>query len=200
MMSFIRRTAVPLALVVALLIGAGPAQAQSMYADFRAREVGDVITIILAEQTSAQRSTGYENNSSSSLGGSSGVESPDLNSTFGVNASFNKASENTNETVQSDMLEGTITARIVEVDEYGNLRVEGERHLNVNGVTHLMRVSGMVRPVDISTSNTLLSHQIANAEVEYRRDGFTRKFIKPGFMAKAGAVVALGAAIFFGMQ
>lgn len=200
MRSTVRRLTIPLALVAALLLGTVPAHAQSLYADFRARAVGDVITIILAEQTSAQRSTGYENNSSSSLGGGSNVDSPDINSTFGVNASFSKASENSNETMQSDLLEGTITARIVDVDEYGNLMIEGERHLNVNGVTHLMRVSGMVRPTDISSSNTLLSHQIANADVEYRRDGFTRRFIKPGFMAKAGAVVALGAAVFFGMQ
>lgn len=195
-----RRFVVPFSLALALVLSAVPAQAQSMYADFRARAVGDVITVILAEQTSAQRATGYENSSSSSIGGDSGINSPDINSTFGMNASFNKESENTNETVQSDLLEGTITATITEVDQYGNLMIEGERHLNVNGVTHLMRVSGMVRPVDISSSNTLLSHQIANADVEYRRDGFTRRFIKPGFLAKAGAVVALGAAVFFGMQ
>jgi flagellar L-ring protein precursor FlgH len=159
-----------------------------------------MLTIILAEQTSAQRASGYENSSNSRLGGSSGINSPDINSTFGVNAQFNKSSENSNETVQSDMLQGQLTARVVEVDDTGNLVVEGERRIEVNGVTHLMRVRGFVRPFDVRSDNTLFSYQIANAEIEYRRAGFTRRFIKPGFMAKAGAVVALGAAIFFGMQ
>ncbi len=183
-----------------LLVAAGPARAQSLYADPRAQQAGDMLTIILAEQTSAQRSSGYENSSNSSLGGSSGINSPDVNSTFGVNAQFNKASENSNETVQSEMLQGRLTARIVDVNDAGNLIVEGERRVEVNGVTHLMRVRGLVRPFDVRNDNTLFSYQIANAEIEYRRAGFTRRFIKPGFMAKAGAVVALGAAIFFGMQ
>lgn len=186
--------------LVTLMMVAAPVRAQSLYADPRAQGVGDMLTIILAEQTSAQRASGYENSSNSSLGGSSGVNSPDINSTFGVNAQFNKASENSNETVQSDMLQGQLTARVVEVDDTGNLVVEGERRIEVNGVTHLMRVRGFVRPFDVRSDNTLFSYQIANAEIEYRRAGFTRRFIKPGFMAKAGAVVALGAAIFFGMQ
>jgi flagellar L-ring protein precursor FlgH len=186
--------------LVALLMASAPVRAQSLYADPRAQQTGDMLTIILAEQTSAQRASGYENSSNSRLGGSSGINSPDINSTFGVNAQFNKSSENSNETVQSDMLQGQLTARVVEVDDTGNLVVEGERRIEVNGVTHLMRVRGFVRPFDVRSDNTLFSYQIANAEIEYRRAGFTRRFIKPGFMAKAGAVVALGAAIFFGMQ
>lgn len=186
--------------LIALLLLVAPARSQSMFADPRARQAGDVITIILAEETSAQRATDYQNSSNSRLGGSSSVNSPDVNSTFGVDAQFNKSSENSNETMQSDLLQGRLTARVVDVDESGNLVVQGERRLEVNGVTHLMRVEGLVRPIDVRSDNTLLSYQIANAEVEYRRAGFTRRFIKPGFMAKAGAVVALGAAIFFGLQ
>lgn len=192
-----------LAIALALLgafAATRPARAQSLYADPRARQSGDIITIILAEETSAQRESEYANNSSSQLGGSSNIDSPDLSSTFGVDAQFSKSSENTNETVQSDLLQGRITAQVVEVDENGNLVVQGERHLNINGVTHLMKVQGTVRPFDVRSDNTLFSYQIANAEVEYRRAGFTRRFLTPGFMAKAGAVVALGAAIFFGTQ
>lgn len=186
--------------LIVVLLTTTPIRAQSLYADPRARQAGDVLTIILAEETSAQRATDYQNSSNSQLGGSSSINSPDINSTFGVNTQFNKSSENSNETMQSDMLQGRLTARVIDVDESGNLIIEGERRIEVNGVTHLMRVKGLVRPFDVQSDNTLLSYQIANAEVEYRRAGFTRRFIKPGFMAKAGAVLALGAAIFFGVQ
>jgi flagellar L-ring protein precursor FlgH len=102
--------------------------------------------------------------------------------------------------VQSDLLQGTLTVSVAEVDDAGNLVIEGERRLNVNGVTHFMRVTGTVRPFDIRTDNTLFSYQIANADIEYRRDGLIQRYAGPGFFAKAGAVVVLGAAIFFGAQ
>lgn len=182
------------------LLTSPPALAQSMYADPRARSVGDVITIVLAEETSAQRASSYANNSNASSGGSAGVNSPSVNGTFGLDTEFNNRSSNENETVQSDLLKGTLTARVTDTDEAGNLIVEGERRLNVNGVTHLMQVSGTVRPLDVRSDNTLFSYEIADAEVEYRRDGAIRRYTKPGFLAKAGMVAALGAAIFFGTQ
>ncbi len=183
-----------------LLLAASPARAQSMYADPLARQAGDVITIILAEETSARRSSSYANRSSARSGGGAGIDSPSIAGTFGLDAEFSNQSDNENKTLQSDLLTGTITARVTDTDEAGNLIVEGERRLNVNGVTHLMRITGTVRPFDVRSDNTLYSYEIADAEVEYRRAGFTRRYTKPGFLAKVGMVAALGAAIFFGAQ
>jgi len=190
-------------LAVFALVGgllAPPAAAQSLYADARARQPGDVLTVLLSESTSAQRESASQNRSNSSLGGSGTADGPSIAGTFGLDAEFSNASESANETVQSDLLQGTLTVRVAEVDDAGNLVIEGERRLNVNGVTHFMRVTGTVRPFDIRTDNTLFSYQIANADIEYRRDGLIQRYAGPGFFAKAGAVVVLGAAIFFGAQ
>lgn len=194
------RSSVLLFAVGALLLAYGPARAQSMYADPRATAVGEVITIILAEETSAQRSSSYANSANARSGGSAGLDAPTLSGTFGMDAEFKNQSDSENETMQSDLLQGTITARVTDTDDAGNLLVEGERRLNVNGVTHLMRVTGTVRPLDVRSDNTLFSYEIADAEVEYRRDGTIRRYTKPGFMAKAGMVAALGAAVFFGTR
>jgi flagellar L-ring protein precursor FlgH len=191
------------ALAVFALAGwllAPPAAAQSLYADARARQPGDVLTVLLSESTSAQRESSSQNQSNSSLGGSGTADGPSIAGTFGLDAEFSNASESANETVQSDLLQGTLTVSVAEVDDAGNLVIEGERRLNVNGVTHFMRVTGTVRPFDIRTDNTLFSYQIANADIEYRRDGLIQRYAGPGFFAKAGAVVVLGAAIFFGAQ
>lgn len=175
--------------------------AQSLYADPKANRAGDVVTIILAERTSAQRESGFQNQSSAGMGGASAVEGgQDLSGQFAVDASFNKSARNRNETMQRDLLQGTITAVVTAQDSVGNLVLRGERKLNVNGVTHLMRVSGRVRPFDVRADNTVLSYQIADAYIEYRRAGLGRRFIKPGFLAKVGAVAALGAAVFFATQ
>ena len=173
--------------------------APSLYADPKAHQPGDMITIVLAERTAAQRESEYDNRSASGLGGSgsiSGAES--LSGTFALDASFNQSNSHRNETVQSDLLQGTVTATVVGVDSTGNLIIQGERKLNVNGVTHLMRVSGMVRPFDIRNNNTILSYQIANAFIEYRQDGFARKILKPGTFAKIGGLAVLVGALVFG--
>ena len=112
---------------------------------------------------------------------------------------FNNATNSRNQTVQSDLLQGTVTATVVGVDSTGNLRIEGERKLNVNGVTHLMKVSGRVRPFDIRSNNTILSYQIADAFIEYRRDGkFRKKLIRPGTFVKIGGLAVLVGALIFG--
>jgi len=199
--SFPRSAITPSLLVLAaVLLLPATTHAQSLYADARARQAGDVITILLSESTSAQRESSYQDRSNSQTGGSAGVNSPSVTGTFGLDAQFNQEAENSNETIQSDLLQGTLTVQVTDVNDAGNLVVEGERRLNVNGVTHFMRVTGTVRPFDIQSDNTLFSYQIANANIEYRQTGLVRRYTSPGFLTRVGAVAVLGAAIFFGTQ
>ncbi len=174
-------------------------RAPSLYADPKAHQPGDMITIVLAERTAAQRESEYDNSASSSIGGSATTDGGSLSGQFALDASFNNATSHRNQTVQSDLLQGTVTATVVGVDSTGNLMIKGERKLNVNGVTHLMKVSGRVRPFDIRNNNTILSYQIADAFIEYRRDGkFRKKLIKPGTFAKIGGLAVLVGALIFG--
>jgi flagellar L-ring protein FlgH len=52
------------------------------------------------------------------------------------------------------------------VEPDGTLRIAGEQTLRVNGELQKIRVSGLVRPEDISAENTVWSHRIANADLE----------------------------------
>ncbi|MEZ4701570.1 MAG: flagellar basal body L-ring protein FlgH, partial [Rhodothermales bacterium] len=118
---------------------------RSMFADVKAYRVGDAITIQLAERTAAQRESQWERSSRSRLDSQSGLDGGTaLNGQFGLNATFQNDAERRNGSVQSDLLRGNMTAIIVAVDSLsGNLVVQGERSLNVNGETHLMEVRGM---------------------------------------------------------
>lgn len=178
-----------------------PAYGQvSMFADPKARSVGDILTIILAERTNAQRESGWENRSNARLSGSGSVEADDdLKDTFGFDAGINKEGLNRNESVQSDLLHGTMTVMVVGVDSTGNLAVQGERKLSVNGEAHVMKVSGLVRPFDIRYDNSILSYQIANANIEYRRAGFGRKWFKPGTLVRWGVYAILGAGAYYAL-
>lgn len=175
---------------------------QSLYADPVARGAGDVLTIIINEQTSAQRESAYEGNSSSSLSGNgSGTFSETISGSFSAGTQVSTETENSNESVQSDMLNGTFTARVTGVDEAGNLQIQGERRLTIDGVTHIMEVTGVVRPSDVRQDNTVLSTQIANAEIKYGEKGFRHRGIfSKGLLLKVGGVVATGVGIFLGLR
>ena len=176
---------------------------QSLFSDIRAFRVGDAITITLAERTAAQRESGWERRTNSGLSGGASLDGgPSLSGSFGVNATFNNQSSNQNESVQRDLLQGNMTALVVAIDSLsGNLVVEGERNLNVNGDNHIMSVRGVVRPFDIMSNNSVLSFKLANANIVYRRDDKIRSAIKrPGALAGGAALLLIGAAIVFGSE
>lgn len=185
---------------ILFLVMSMPVMAQtSLYSDPRANGEGDVLTIVLAERTSAARQSDWDNRSGSGFGGSANV-SNGVTGSFALDANFNKEALNRNQSSQRDLLTGTFTARVVERDAGGNLVIAGERRLNVNGETHLLRVSGLVRPFDVRYDNSVLSYQIANADIEYRHAGAHRRFVRPGFLARVGAVAVLGAALVYAAQ
>lgn len=188
-----------LALLILLGLVAAPVLAQptvpSLYADVRARAVGDPVTIILAERTNAQRRSGHEERSDAGFGGAAGTNADNR---FALDANFSSQAQARNQSMQSDLLTGTVTALVTEVLPGGVLRVEGERRLNVNGGTHYLRIEGLVRPADIRRDNAVFSYQIANAEVVYRQDGLANRFFRPGTLVKAGAAVLLVVAAVLG--
>ncbi|WP_420456812.1 flagellar basal body L-ring protein FlgH [Rubrivirga sp.] len=189
-----------------LLLVAGPAAAQapapppepaprqplSLYSSLRAYQAGDLLTVVLAERTSARRASESSAESSAQVGGAG---SSSLGGFFGLDATAGGRRDADSRTVQSDLLAGTITARVVAVDPAGNLSIEGERRLNVDGDVHLMTVRGLVRPADVTTANTVLSYQIAGADVVYRQEGGGPKFLRGRFLTLVGTVAVVVGAV-----
>lgn len=194
------RTAIPmLTCTLALLLSTAPsllAQAQgSLYGDPKARQAGDVVTVILAEETTAERSSRWEQSSSSDQGVSLNGNGEDVSAAFGADASVSSDSEARNGSIQSDMLRGTFTAEVTDVGPTGNLIISGERRLTLDGETHLMSVDGTVRPHDIRYDNTILSYQIANAEIVYSDGGRKSRWFSPAIFTRTGAVLGVLGAI-----
>ena len=171
-----------------------PRRPVSLYADVRAYNAGDLLTVILEERTSARRLSQSSADASARVAGSGTASLGDF---FGFDAAAGGSRESDSRTVQSDLLTGTITARVVGVDAAGTLAIEGERRLNVDGAVHLMRVRGTVRAADVTTANTVYSHQIAGADVEYRQEGGS-KFLRGRFLAVVGTAAVVLAAVLLG--
>ena len=144
-----------------------------LFEDQRARNVGDILTISLVEQTSGSRKTSGGSTSASSANSSTpsitrGAAS--LLSPFNVNGSSKNSSANTGVGDASESLTGTITATVIEVLENGNLLVSGEKQIALNQSDEFIRFSGVVNPVTIS-NNVVLSTQVADVHLEFKNAG-----------------------------
>ncbi len=177
-------------------------QAQiSLYQDVKANKVGDVITVILRESTSGSSTSDSKlsTNTGGSAGGSVAGNFLPFQPTFGSDAQVNFDSDQKNLSNQRQLLQGFISVQIKDVTPGGDLIVEGNRLTEVNGETHEMMLTGIVRPNDVNSDNQVLSYRIANANISYlKRGGLSSKTKDRGLLKKAALGVlsaGLGAAI-----
>jgi flagellar L-ring protein FlgH len=162
------------------------AQLADLAMDVRAHRVNDLVTILVAEQASAL-STGtvktsrasQVNSSISAAAGLTRVAGPWAN-LAGVNTSSSLDGQGT--TSRQTTLSTTMSARVVGVMPNGYLVIEGAKTVTVNSETQLITVRGVIRPVDIDTTNTVQSDRIAQLEVMVNGKGVVGDAIKRPFI------------------
>ena len=159
--------------------------APSMYADRIAHRVGDVVTVRIIENTtaSAVANTKTKSEYDAELGGS-GSGSLDFIPIFSGTGSTKSEHKGDGRTTRQGYLSGTVTAKVVEVFPNGNLRIEGEKSLIINGERQLTILTGVVRPEDISPDNSIASSMIADAEITFKGKGVLANTERPGFFAR----------------
>ena len=159
--------------------------APSMFADHRAHQVGDVITVEIVEnataQASARTATKSENKNKMDGGGTGGLDFIPL---FGVDANQKSEQKGDGTTSRQGALRATLTAKVVEVLTNGNLKIEGQRTVNINGEKQLTILTGIVRPEDVSSENTVPSYLIAEAKISYYGKGMVQDAQEPGFFSR----------------
>lgn len=162
----------------------------TLYSDDKARNVGDIITIELEEQTQASKSSettltkDTENELLEPILGTSRLRGIAENA--GIANSISHTNEFTGEAEadQSNSLSGTITAVVAERLPNGLLRVQGEKWLNLSQGEEFVRVSGLVRQQDISATNTVSSLRLADSRIAYGATGEFADTNKPGWLAR----------------
>ncbi|BBI98762.1 flagellar L-ring protein [Ferrigenium kumadai] len=145
-----------------------------LFEDYRARNVGDTITINIVEKTSANDKSSASANHSSTLAATTpsitrNAATPKLLLT-GMTLSGStggKYADNGASTGAVDFT-GTITVTVIEVLSNGNLLVSGEKQVAVNTNNEYIRFSGVVNPTTIAAGNTVQSTQVADAHLEYK--------------------------------
>ena len=184
-----------LAVVAAFVAVPGVAAAQNPYgrsgaavsiiSDLRARNVGDILTITVQESHSVKNEEKVERRNDTSL--SARLESYALSDkTFQSNTlpkidirketDFNgEAKQNSGSDVRA-----SIAVVVVDVQPNGNLVVAGTRSVTVNDETRTLRVSGLVRPLDVTNNNTVGSAQVADARISITGEGGNTRQVTRG--------------------
>ncbi len=167
-----------------------------LFSDRKAMNVNDIVTVVIDESTisssTGKKSIKESDNANFGIG---------ANGAVGGNIQYggtNKLLQNTADTINSvtslgfksggssefsgagsntrnESFTTTISARIIKVLNNGNYYIEGGRELLIDGEKQMIRVSGVIRPYDISQGNTIDSKYIADARVYYETEGDIKK-------------------------
>ena len=158
----------------------------SLYSDHKARDIGDVITIMIIEFSEAdnQSAPAVSKSDEISISTDDGLGAlsflPDLS--FG--ASTSNAFSGEGSTTRRGSLRGKMTATIKEIMPNGYFRVEGKRVIEINQDKQEMKLTGIVRPRDIRADNTVLSYNIAEANIKYSGKGTLHNAQRIGFVRR----------------
>lgn len=177
-------------LVLWLCVGAATqcAQAQqSLYNDLRAHKVGDVITVVLAENISGKSTVSASTDSKTKGHAKSGIGSNFLpiSPEFEAGASMIYNSDESARAKQSQLLHGTLSVRIKDIEDNGSFFIAGKRSMEINGERYNLTLKGYIRPADITPGNRVLSYRIADAKITYlKQNSLDSHLHKPGLGRK----------------
>lgn len=159
---------------------------QSLYSDIKAHEVGDVLTVLIVEQSraSSQVETKTEKSTEIDASGGPGLGSLNFIPMFGVKAENSNKFDGKGENLRSGSIRAKISVIVVEVRSNGDLVIEGHRIIGINGDEESIYVSGVVRTKDITSDNTIESYLIADAEISYTGKGSATTASRPGFFTR----------------
>lgn len=167
----------------------------NLFSDNRARGIGDIVTVKISESTDI---SGKENSKvDSSNGHTISVDTSTFLSkikdisgyipNLAANTSHNFSGKGEYGSNRNINLE--LTAVVTEILANGNLIIEGNRDVNINGEKYNIKLSGIVRPIDISIDNEIQSTAIANANITLEGKGFLTRAGKRGWWNRIREVV-----------
>lgn len=157
------------------------ASSDGIYADFKARRQGDLLTVAIFEKASASKqastSTGRDSSASAGLADIFGLEkyigktSSIIDPSQLLNTEYKNDFKGSGATTRKEDLVATLTVRVEDVLPNGNLRIAGSKTVTVNREDQLVNLTGEIRPADISSGNIIDSKFILDARIAYTGEG-----------------------------
>jgi flagellar L-ring protein precursor FlgH len=167
----------------------------SLVTDLKARGVGDIVTVAIFEKASASKnattSTGRDSTMSAGISRLFGLEENigNINSAIDpsalVSAKYKNEFTGSGSTSRKEDLVATLTTYVTDMLPNGNMRIEGSKTVTVNNEDQIIRLTGFVRPADISGRNVIDSMHILDARIVYTGKGVISDKQKQGWLVRA---------------
>lgn len=171
--------------------------AQSLYdqdtyrplvAEAKAYRVGDVLTVVVQEAASASAAA---DSSAQRRSGLAAQLSTHRNGPYSANVSATTDSDGGGRTQRSGRLLATLSVKVTGLTASGDLMVEGQQLLLLNGERQLISLSGVVRPRDVGENNVVSSSRLADARIEFDGEGFIADKSRPGWLSRFFSLIGL---------
>jgi flagellar L-ring protein precursor FlgH len=163
--------------------------ARSWVESARARNVGDLLTVRLAERTDAEKRSKSSVNKTNSQeiklpvwAGQTYPKSAIGQPLVGLDSSTDFEGEG--DAAQGNKLTGEVTVTVVQVLTNGNMAVRGEKRLGINQGNEYIRIAGIVRPEDVDPLNVVMSTKVADATFQYVGEGQVNDAAVMGWLSR----------------
>ncbi len=159
---------------------------KSIFSDYKAHKIGDVITVIVQESSRASNEADMQSNRTSDIGfnasASMGASAmlPATKVGLGTNGDF----EGGGKIISGGSFQTKISVTVDSVLANGLLRIKGKRKIVINEEEQNIEVKGLVRTSDILPDNSIFSHNISDAEIILEGDGMIGRNTSPGWITK----------------
>jgi flagellar L-ring protein precursor FlgH len=186
------------ALAVALVAQSGLARAgesmfnektyQALVADQKAFKVGDALTVLIQESSTASSSVDAKSSRSQDLGlKGQTIGQPSR----GLSAGTTSSTDGGGQVVRSGRVAAQITVTVAEIEPNGEMLINGQQTVDLNGESQVISVVGRVRPRDISDANSVLSSRLADSRITYSGQGYMADKSRPSFWARIITLIGL---------
>ena len=162
------------------------AASNSLFSDVKANAIGDIITVLIYEdaQASSANQTRGEKANDFEVEGGPGTGPLDFIPLFGVSGSNKGTYDGKGAQSRSGSLKASMTVRVVAIRPNGDLVVEGSRVIGINGDKETLTLTGIIRPQDINSDNSVNSYNLADAQITYTGKGPAATAGRPGVLAR----------------
>lgn len=160
-----------------------------LFEDSKAFRVGDILSISLSESTNATKSaatnTTKDDESTVGAGTLLGlVPTFKGNSVLDTSLTSEREFTGSGNTAQSNSLRGEISVMVSDILPNGNMVVRGEKIIGLNQGSEFIRITGIVRPQDVSSGNEVVSGKLANARIFYGGGGVIAEANTKGWLSR----------------
>ncbi len=162
----------------------------ALYEGWRAKRVGDPLTIVLVERTTASKSAASKLDS----GGGFSITPPAAGPlTFDPNIARASGKRNFNgggSADQANALSGEVSVTVAEVYPNGTMLVQGRKRVTLNRGDEFVAIKGIVRTADVDANNRVASTRVADARIEYTGKGDVARAGRQGWLSRFFQVVS----------